>query len=1169
VQAQAIAYHIPYVIGMNQEIGDRAAIAFAVGFYDALGAGRSIEFAYKLGCNSIELGRTSIGLTPVLIQKKQTSDKAVSDSKPKHDWGSAPDSSNFYGRVEELSVLRQWIIEEHCRLVAILGMKGIGKTSLSVKLVQNLQDDFEFIIWRSLINAPPLKDVLADLLTFLSNQDETVLPDSVGNQTSQLFKYLRQNHCLLILDNVETILQDGKRVGQYRKGYEDYGDLFRQVGQVAHQSCLMLTSREKPHEVAFLEGREEPVRSRNLNGLNESDGRKIFEKLGTFSGSDNEWNVLINFYNGNPFALILVAKHIQSPFFGNISNFLKQNKRKQIFHDIRDLLDWHFQRLTDLEKESIRWLAINRKPISISDLEKDILSYISRGEVSSTLQSLRQKLPIETDKRAEKFTLQPVLIEYVCSQLIGQICSEIESKKLELFHNYSLIKVSTEDYVRESQVRTIIQPLLEELNPSRDISNLKSQLIQILPILQEERSKQLGYAAGNLLNIMLCQFGILVDLDFSNLVIRQAYLKNMRLLNVNFSHSELDTCAFTDSFAYANSVAFSLDGVLFATGHNDGEIRLWSVENGTELLSFREHTAWVQSVAFSPSGRTLASSSGDSTLKIWDTITSECLHTLRGHHDFVSSVRFSPDGKLLVSSGDDATIKIWDSNTGECLQTLRGHAGSVMSVRFSPDGTCVVSGSRDATLKIWDVETGECLKTLQGHTDLIMSVAWSPDGQLVASACEDKTAKLWSVNSGECLANLADHANWVWAVAFSPDGRLLATGSHDKTLRLWDVETGQCLRVLRGHASTIWSIAFNPEGTILASANDDATVRLWNVHDGECTRTFRGYANPINSVAFSPNGQNLISNNGDLTLRLWDVETGQCTKVFEGTTHGGGTAAFSPSGKSLVSCDGELVRLWNVETGRWLKTLKGHSNGIQSVVFSPDEQMVVSSSWDHTLKLWDIATGLCLRTMRGHTNWVWSVTFSPDGQKLASGGDDRQVRLWNVHTGECLKTLSEHTRRVRSVAFNPQNGNSLTSCDDDGVIKLWNVSTGECLKTFHAHSASIESVAFSPDGQIISSGSADNTIKLWNIATGECLKTLEGHSGIVRSVAFSPNGQFLASCTKSNDQSIKLWDVQTGECLKTLRNPRPYEDLNITGIKGLTEAQKETLKTLGARENSV
>ena len=96
------------------------------------------------------------------------------------------------------------------------------------------------------------------------------------------------------------------------------------------------------------------------------------------------------------------------------------------------------------------------------------------------------------------------------------------------------------------------------------------------------------------------------------------------------------------------------------------------------------------------------------------------------------------------------------------------------------------------------------------------------------------------------------------------------------------------------------------------------------------------------------------------------------------------------------------------------------------------------------------------------------------------------------------------------------------------------------------------------------SGSHDSAIRLWEVSTGRCLLTLQGHASRIRSVAFSPDSSQIAS--SSDDGSIRLWDAQTGSCMTTLRSERPYERMNITGIKGVTEAQKAILKALGAIE---
>lgn len=182
------------------------------------------------------------------------------------DWGEAIDVAIFYGRSSELTLLDRWL-QAHCRLVAILGMGGIGKTALSVKIAQQVQGGFEFLIWRSLRDAPPIEELLTTLIAFLSQQQETNLPQTVSGKVSRLVDYLRASRCLLVLDNFDTVLASGTRVGSYRQDYEGYGELLHQIGERPHPSCLILTSREKPAEVATLQGEILPVRALQLKGL--------------------------------------------------------------------------------------------------------------------------------------------------------------------------------------------------------------------------------------------------------------------------------------------------------------------------------------------------------------------------------------------------------------------------------------------------------------------------------------------------------------------------------------------------------------------------------------------------------------------------------------------------------------------------------------------------------------------------------------------------------------------------------------------------------------------------------------------------------------------------------------------------------------------------------------
>jgi predicted NACHT family NTPase len=694
----------------------------------------------------------------------------------------------------------------------------------------------------------------------------------------------------------------------------------------------------------------------------------------------------------------------------------------------------------------------------------------------------------------------------------------------------------------------------------------KSPLLEILEATRGKTESEVGYVGGNAATLLVkIDKTALEAKDLSHAVILGGDFTNASLRRVNFAEANLANSVFTKIFGSVRSVIFSPDGKLLATGDSEGVVRLWEFSTQREILTCKGHTNVVESVAFSPDGEILASGSYENTIKLWNVKTGECLKVLQGHTESVMSVTFHPDGNILASGSFDRTIRLWDIRTGECLKILQDHTKVVFSVAFHPAGEMLASGSGDETVRLWNINSGECLKILEGHTKNVFSVAFSSVGEILASGSADKTVKLWNIVTGKCLKTLEGHFDQIRSIACSPNGEILASGSHDRTAKLWDIRTGECLNTLQGHNDRIGSVAFHPAGEILVIGSYDKTLRLWDIHTGECLNTLQGHSNQVRSIAFSPNGEILASGDDEQTVRLWDVSSGECLQILHGHLDRVDLVAFSPSSEILASASyDQTLRLWDLRSGECLHILPEFGNQVRSIAFSPNGKILASAGLYQTVKLWDIATGECLKTLQGHNSSVYSIAFSPLGEIFASSGYDGTVRLWELHTGECLKILQGHTGWARGLAFS-QNGEILASGGIDRTVRLWDIHTGECLQILQGHTDWIRSVAFSYCGEIVASGSVDRTVRLWDIRTGECLKILQGHTSRINSVAFSSDGKIIAAC--SRDGTIKLWDFQTGECIKTLKSDRPYEEMNITGVTGLTEVEKATLKALGAVEN--
>jgi WD40 repeat protein len=567
----------------------------------------------------------------------------------------------------------------------------------------------------------------------------------------------------------------------------------------------------------------------------------------------------------------------------------------------------------------------------------------------------------------------------------------------------------------------------------------------------------------------------------------------------------------------------------------------------------------VDSVAFSPNGKILATGSFDGTVRLWNTATREQIgRPLTGPHprlpndsgvpNQVESVAFSPNGEILAAGSEDGGVWLWNVAThqqiGSPLPVNTRKLEIIESVAFSPNGTILAAGNFTGTVRLWNVATRQPIGNplpVDTSTRLyhaVNSVAFSPDGMILATGSDDDTVRLWNLATHQQIGvPFAGSTGSVSSVAFRPDGAILAAGSDDGTARVWDVATHRQIGdPLTGSGEAIASLAFSPNGQVLVTGGDDHTVRLWDVaNHQQLGPPLTGHTGIVFSVAFSSDGNTLASGSADGTVRFWDVAGATGIATLTDRTGSVLSAAFSPDSKTLATGTYDyIVWLWDLATRRPIAIrLDRHTGLVDSVAFSPDGKVLATGSSDGRVRLWDVATRrqignpLVVDTSTAYfSHAVNSVAFSPDGKILATASGDGMVRLWDVTThrqiGNALVGFG-FGASVESVVFSP-DGNLLANADIVGMVHVWNVATHKQVEDLTGGNA--ETVAFSPDGRTLATGGTDNTVRLWDLATHQQIgDPLTGSTGWVTSVAFSPDGKTLA--TGSRDDTVRLWDVAT------------------------------------------
>eukprot|EP00741_Cyanophora_paradoxa_P019100 tig00021122_g18442.t1 len=539
------------------------------------------------------------------------------------------------------------------------------------------------------------------------------------------------------------------------------------------------------------------------------------------------------------------------------------------------------------------------------------------------------------------------------------------------------------------------------------------------------------------------------------------------------------------------------------------------------------------------------------------------LHTLKSHKDLIRSIVCSDHGKIY-SGGYDGTVCIYDSeNPRKYTTIMRAHDGAISCVAFDNVNNWLITGSFDGSAKIWS-QDGKALQKFEGFSEAITGVCYVPATRQLLIAASSPEPAVYDPRTGmnvtEFVPSLAppECGDAAYLAFFPfPDTQEVVGTTSGRHLVLWKFNGCGAKRIVRGGEEWVESLCV-AYGSSVYSASADGSVRRWEAssqvttdlyscqeviktqHAGSVLcMAFREYREEEGRAAVERDGTfvtnsedlgspgtpsglpvkrsgTLVTASDDCTIRVWTTASGSLQMdmsdtpkfIFRtqarpaGPTPGGGRG---PAGAAAGS--GEAT--------------EGHSDRIVGLVVVED--IVVSVSWDMSIRYWDLVTGTAAHVIaKAHTDLITGVDYSPDGDEIGTSSADKLAKVWDFDSGQALLVLTGHTADVTCIKWNPVHHVWVTGSEDE-TVRTWHAKSGAMLQLMKSRGGGVNALGIDlRRGYVLAASSQDFNIRLYDPVAGEALQIHTGHADAVRAIVHVPERRQYLSC--SWDRTIRVWN---------------------------------------------
>ena len=472
-------------------------------------------------------------------------------------------------------------------------------------------------------------------------------------------------------------------------------------------------------------------------------------------------------------------------------------------------------------------------------------------------------------------------------------------------------------------------------------------------------------------------------------------------------------------------------------------ISLFDSVAGVELHAFEHQPSGVSSIAwmrYAP-GSFLSSNSKTGTLRIWNVSQKQCLEMKRAAGEGINAILFEDSagqGTLgesphnLACAMTNGSILVWSAAFNQVvLSTQASHTETIFDCQFNPSNQEeFASCSFDGTIKLWQSSDLQLVRNLLVG-DVVYSVEYSPDGRFILAGCNTGKIYLWNTETGDEMGYFHHHARSCYSLSWnSLNAGLAVSASADGKVVVFDVDFDAIDERAARNKSSLAKFKKTP-GTpyaarVVESAKLDAYSRV-------AFKFQNSGGAPMYGVNWCPHSFNVfVAGSHDGSVRVFDylkTKESSLLYVLQGHASRSFQCVWSPLVPGLLASgsDDRKVLIWQVE----IDTL---AEGSSTVTKAPSKELL------------------------GHTNNVRALSWNHELRSLLlSGSWDSSIRVWDVVSGVCLKIIQDHCADVYSLSSHPQRPFTYISCSRDSTIRQWELDdTFAALRTCAVYHLSLD-----------------------------------------------------------------------------------------------------------------